>query len=187
MPLQPVRDLTSYVSAYAPLLAVLVAVGVGLTQLYLQSKHLSYLRYEKRYRVFQAIQRVLQDPKATSKASELLTALKKEGAEVSFLFGPEIKAFCKEVDEVLRTLGYSEERFGSIERTKEDTQEFVKAVARWSFLPGRAETLFRPYLQLYHKHCWLVRKAIAIHQWGDAREEVLIARYHQENDNAGLD
>jgi hypothetical protein len=60
----------------------------------------------------------------------------------------------------------------------------VKALARWSFLPSRAETLFRPYLQLYHKHRWLVRKAIAVYEWGDSREDALTIRYHQEKDNA---
>ena len=49
--------MTSYITAYAPLLAVFVAIGVALMQYYLQKQQLKQDLYDKRFRVFYAIQK----------------------------------------------------------------------------------------------------------------------------------
>src|SRR5664279_3805039 len=95
--------------------------GVGLMHYYLQRQHLKYNLYDKRFRVFSAIQKVLCAPKATSTAAPLLHDLERESAEVSFLFGPEFKSLVAEIDTVLRELRWDEHTTERSDRTREST------------------------------------------------------------------
>ena len=59
MPYQETRDLTSYISAYAPFVGVLVAIGVALMQFYLQREQAKQSLFDRRFTVYTAVERYL--------------------------------------------------------------------------------------------------------------------------------
>jgi hypothetical protein len=172
------RDWIAYLQAFAPSFAVLVAIGVAVMQAYLQRQHLKHDLYNKRFRVFSAIQQVLHDPKATTNAKDLLPSLQKETAELSFLFGQEIKDFRSEIDSVLRELRWQEHQIEGADHTVEDNKSFVMAVIHWDALSDKAERLFGRYLQLHHERSWFGRWTARVNRWMDADvPDKLASRY----------
>lgn len=59
MPPTPRRDFLGYLQALGPLIAASVAVGVGLMQWHLQRRHLKQNLFEKRWKVYTAVQEYL--------------------------------------------------------------------------------------------------------------------------------
>jgi hypothetical protein len=152
---------------------VLIALCVWLTQAYLQKQHLRQNLYDKRFRVFYAIQKVLREPDAPKKAKELLGQLEREAAEASFLFGPEIHVLLSDVDDVLRELRCADSAIESGGPSKDD----ISAILKWLALSARTETLFRPYLQLHHEQNWLARSIARANHWMDSADSLMKSRY----------
>jgi len=153
---QSALTFVDYAKAFGPFLAAIVAVGVGAMQYYLQRQQLRQNLYDKRFRVFYAIQKVLRHKHMTAEAPSLLSDLSQETAEVSFLFGPEIKDLVSEIDSALRELG----RQGHVQDDNpavEDNKTFATALVHWVALTNTAERLFVPYLQLHHDQSCLSR------------------------------
>lgn len=177
MPVQHMRWF-DFLAALAPSFGVIAAVYIGLMQAHLQRQNLKQNLYDKRFRVFYAIERVFCDPDATKKAKELLPELERETAEVSFLFGPEIKSLLSEIDAALRDLRWEEHARFETGQTAEDPIPFVNAVKMWDKLRMKTEMLFRPYLQLQQERNWLALLIARANHWIESADNVMRSRYN---------
>ena len=181
MPYQQTRDLTSYFSAYAPLLAVLVAVGVAFMQYYLQQEQWKLQMFVKRFEVYAAVRRFLSA--ALNSHGSLDSAeydrFVFETRPAKFMFGSDVASFINEIygsisqeDAVPGTYGKYVRRLEPDHLEAEG--DLTTAAMRWGF---RAEVAFGPYLQIHHDQSWLARFVARVNRWVDERPDVLKARY----------
>jgi hypothetical protein len=176
MPSQPVRDLTSYVSAYVPLLATLVAVGVGWMQYYVQRQHQRQNLFEKRFEIYRAVNALWSaalegHPLGVNRSAYLIFREKTKSAK--YLFGSDVQSLIRDFE------AYAPGEAPSVDMrfTELDSGE---AMQRLLELGNRTETVFEPYLRIYHDHCWIVRQFKRLNQWVDSRPDVLRTRYDED-------
>jgi hypothetical protein len=173
----PVRDLTSYVSAYAPLLATLVAVGVGLMQYYIQRQHQRQNLFEKRFEIYQAVRELwsaaIEGHPLGVKRSAYVSFRERTRA-AKYLFGPNVQLLIRDFE------AYAPAEDPSIDM-KFNELHSDGAMARLLELGDRTETVFQAYLQIHHEHCWVVRQSRRLQQWIDSRDDVLSTRYEGED------
>lgn len=177
MPTPHERDWIDYALAVAPFIAMVISIGVALTQAYLQRQSLKHDLYNKRYRVFKAVQEILTAPEFTKNAPQLVNNLRNETAEVTYLYGKEIGTLIYETETVLREITWAEQVFNNPARTKEEEKAFATAIVHWVALNPKAERMFRPYLQLYHEQSLFSRIAARLNAWIDSAPETLAKRY----------
>ena len=181
MPYQQTRDLTSYISAYAPLLVVLVAVGVALMQYYLQRQQWKQQMFAKRFEVYAAVNRLLS---AALNSNGLLDSAEYdrfvfETRPAKFMFGSDVASFINEIYGSISQQDAVPGKYGKyVRRLELDDLEgegdLTAAIMRWGF---KAEVAFHPYLQLHHDQSWLARFVARVNRWVDERPDVLKARY----------
>lgn len=181
MPCEQARDLTSYITAYAPLLAVFVAIGVALMQYYLQKQQLKQDLYDKRFRVFYAIQKVLSQPEVPPDPSRFLTDLERETAEAGFLFSHEIKYLIQEIGSTLNALSHAYvQRTAPVPQPDAGTHEYSDIEAKFYIsLPVKVERFFAPYLQLYHEQGWFAWCKARAEGWMETEDTRLNSRYRR--------
>ena len=181
MPYQQARDLTSYISAYAPLLAVLVAVGVALMQYYLQRKQWEQQMFAKRFEVYAAVGRFLSA--ALNSHGRLDSAeydrFVFEIRPAKFMFGSDVATFIHEINGAISQEDAVPGTYGKyVRRLEPDDLEgegdLTTAIMRWGF---RAEVAFGPYLQIHHDQSWLARFVARVDRWVDERPHILKSRY----------
>jgi hypothetical protein len=206
MPSQPVRDLTSYISAYAPVLAALVAVGVGIMQYYIQRQHLKQNLFEKRHKVYTATQKFIRavlDNNGTPLEGNLVEEFLDETAHSAFLFGREVSSWLNTIAAKAIDLGLTKskidhyvdlhDRFqaGCVEVPKTEEIELptllkshVEGIGWMGAKRGELNQVFQPYLQLYHEGNGLTRFVAAADAWVESRSATLDRRYDEAKDNA---
>jgi hypothetical protein len=177
MPYQETRDLTSYISAYAPLVGVLVAIGVALMQFYLQREQAKQSLFDKRFTVYTAVEAYLHSLLSTpydGKEEESAAYKKKQyrrfvrdTRQVEFLFGPEVVRFIeesKQLDSVLSTHPEGDDDWADAMLTVVD-KTIVDLVE-----------VFRPYLQLHYEESWPARLFARINRWVDDEPALMASR-----------
>jgi len=140
------RDWIDLLEAFGPLTAVVVALIVGVTQLWLQKKQLSQELFDKRYVVYRAIQEfILRVVAAKGKLNrESVDAFRLSTAHSEFLFRRDVMDFIEEV------LGRSADLL-ILEMNTDDPEvaESYKALMAWMETAVDVQNkVFRPYLHL---------------------------------------
>lgn len=194
MPHYHQKDVFDYIAAIVPLLAVLVAIGVGWVQFRIQKKQLQQDVFEKRFVVYSATRTLLVDllrPEGPSDA-DVLSRFIEETAHCEFLFGKDvvdlreriIKTASRElgIRAVIGGVGnddFQEYRVCVEELLSDadpspssDETTFTKQLET---IQEQVNGVFHRYLQLHNDRNWLVRFIDRLNQWVDGREDVLAA------------
>jgi hypothetical protein len=174
VPSQHVRDLTDYIAAYAPLIAVLVAVGLGIVQAYLQRQRLKQDLYEKRYSVYSSVidfWHYLVESRASGQAKlqtiERRNQFYSQIRHAKFLFGRDVITFLEEYHALAAQLqdAATAQRYGP-DRSPEGAQEVNRLYDKLTLFAGiKNEEVFRPYLQLYQAKGWFARWKSHLDHW----------------------
>jgi hypothetical protein len=152
---QQARDLTSYVSAYAPLMGVLATIAVALMQYYLQRQKAKQDLFEKRFDIFTVLKGYLSavTTQDNEYKNEHFQRFSLATSQAQFLFGPEVLRF---IDD-FRALDVERE-YGE----RDESEATLELVRRWS---DEIEEVFRPYLQIHQEKSWLARFAARVNRW----------------------
>jgi hypothetical protein len=157
MPLQHARDWVDFLEAIGPLVAVLVAIGVGLTQSYLQRQQLKQDLFEKRFAIYAFVKEYLTG--AVLGDRELNPNFVNKTRPAEFLFGPEVLTFIDEAHTLAMTLASHREE------DDEWAEATLKGVERTAY--DEFERVFRPYLQLHQEESWIARLMARLNRWID--------------------
>lgn len=166
------RDSIDILTAFAPLLAVLVALGVGFTQAYLQRQHLKQQLFEKRFEVYSAVRAFLSvalqshDSGFDARDYRMFTSKIKPA---KYLFGSDVRQLIREVTCLLECEEDGDGRFAFLEA---DPHIAFGALLN---LGHRTEVTFGPYLQLYDETWLLSRWKSRVDKWMEAAD-ILIAK-----------
>jgi len=172
MPTYHTRDWIDILAAFAPVVAVFVAVGVGLMQLYLQRQQWKQNLYDKRYVVYDAVKEYM---------SAVWCAYGKQGIDdywrfrqatdsTKFLFGPIVTAFVDHVHEIGEN---TVNKMCAVERwqnaydgqpTPDNLSQLTTAkaaldseISQLRDMLSNLDPLFGPYLQLHRELPWYAR------------------------------
>src|ERR1017187_3758 len=199
MPHTCAKDWIDVLAALAPAVAVLVAIGIGAFQLYLQRQQVNQDLFQKRFTIYTATREFLTDfievPSETfgqvqAQAEVVIDRFLEKTAHVSFLFGDEIVHAREGM--ICTALFIAHYGAGLTSSMPNKYATYRDAVDRMITEPAEAVTeeragdraqlerhradvnsLFSPYLQLYEKRNQLLRLVDAITWWVDSREDVL--------------
>lgn len=163
---QQARDLTSYVSAYAPLMGVLATIAVALMQYYLQRERAKQDLFAKRFEIFTVVREYLsavttQDTEYKRKHFQRFSLAT---GQAQFLFGPEVLRFIDDFQALDRERGYGEQ---------DESEATLELVRRWM---DEIEDVFRPYLQIHQEKSWLARFAARVNRWVDEAPDRMAIR-----------
>jgi hypothetical protein len=179
------RDLTSYVAAYAPLLAVCVAVAVALMQYYLQRETHKQAMFEKRFDIYNAADNFIADVinRNCEPDRDSYREFLRLTAPAPFFFGADVLealAWIKDISGRLATESDVPVIGSSSGQTEAQRQAFggLRAAAvmiEWD----ERRVVFHPYLRLHHDQPWYTRAIAKIDEWMNAAERTTKARYSE--------
>ena len=176
------RDWIDYLQALAPSIAVVVAIGVGVMQAYLQRQHLKQQLFEKRYMVFESV----------SLAVGILTGLNAfdpsrihrfpgDVVNAAYLFGKDINEFIRRLIALSRKHVRAYRIAGAEHYDNLDyalVGQELKTILHELFGSGATICdVFRPYLVLHHETPWIYRLFVRINRWVDDMPTTLDSRY----------
>jgi hypothetical protein len=199
MPPTPHRDFLGYLQALGPLIAACAAVGVGVTQWLLQKQHLKQNLFDKRYKVYAAIDTFLTSVINVDGAMDgkAVRALRFETAHAEFLFGKDVIDFIGMIFQHSMDLAVIKaridrhvaeyHRFRSGESSTFDVPEgellteLTKSHAQlmeWIITAQvQCNEVFRSDLLLHHERPWYSRLKVALDHWIESADVLLKSRY----------
>jgi hypothetical protein len=176
------KDWIDILAAFAPLLAVLVAVGVALMQYYLQRQQLKQDLFDKRFNVYRAVMDLTKDIIGNDDpmTQDYMQKFQLETAPSGFLFGRNVGEFMKDLSErYLRIFLLQLDQRRYIEHGEgafvSNHQLFTLKAEFHQFLVLNLSAPFAPYLQLHHDKNWFARLKARIDRWMD--EDPLLSRH----------
>jgi hypothetical protein len=147
----PHRDWIDLLEAFGPLIAVVVALIVGFTQLHLQRQQWDQSVYEMRHKVFRSVSnywRVLIEKKGAPSIGDrqrFLAAI----SHARFLFGPDVVTFLEDYYAVTET--YCETlRPSFFAKQNVDALSAAEAQEQLGLFAGlKRDEVFEPYLRIF--------------------------------------
>jgi hypothetical protein len=169
MPPAPHRDFLGYLQALGPLIAASVAVGVGLTQFYLQRQKYKQDLFDRRFKVYSATWDfiVLAIKSRTTGLLEDSKVAKffDDTKPGKFLFGSDVTMFL-EGDLTGNLTDYRDETGQLSWRiTLKPDEPLLSLIIRWGV---QIDKVFGPYLRLHHDQSWPTRLKARIDRWMDS-------------------
>jgi hypothetical protein len=165
------RDWIDYLVAFAPLIAIFVAIGVALMQAYLQRQQLKQNLYDRRFNVRQGVldlyyhnvsAELSNDPQfSLTFYTTFQHALNLFGSDViDYIksFGAQLREL-HERDDALRQAAMKGQVSDQLERERNDLYNAVNKEL------VRMNSVFDPYLQLYSDQGWFTRLAHRMDWW----------------------
>ena len=171
MPPTPQRDFLGYLQALGPLIAALVAVGVGLMQWHLQKEHLKQQMFAKRFLVYSAVRRfvsaVIKIQGTVDERESGIFLLETKSAKV--LFGSDVTTFINEIERAIphethQVPGRYEIVHYVSPTGPGDAGDPLTIFIDWGH---RVEVVFLPYLKLHHDQSWLRRLTTCLNRFVD--------------------
>jgi hypothetical protein len=164
MPPTPHRDFLGYLQSLGPLIAALVAVGVGLMQRNLQKQNLKQNLYTLRHGVYRSVAhywRILIQSSAVPPIPDKQQFFDSI-SHATFLFGPEVVTFLEDYYAVTEKYCLAFQRFCSEQRLQLPTDalaaDFADVEKQLNYFAGpRAVEVFGPYLNLGRDLPWYAR------------------------------
>lgn len=174
MPSPHTRDLTDYAVAFAPFLAVLVAISVAAMQYYLQKQHLKQQLFERRFQVYSAVREFLSHALRgyAPLDNDAYQRFYLETRPAKFLFGSDVADFIREIR---NGISHEENDGGAIVRYVEpddadNPDDPLTTLMKWGH---QAEVTFGRYLRVHHDRWWLARLKARLDEWMESEERVM--------------
>ena len=179
------RDWIDYLVAFAPFMAICVAVSVALMQAHLQRLNLQLALYDRRFTIRQHVLQYYGTTYTQDRPiePEVFAAIRLTAQHAQNLFGSDVTDFLKQCDDNMIKADQKRQECNTANMTGNLTEELKKQYTEAMAASFRDRlqitAVFKPYLNLHQDESWLARFVTRLNRWvnQDVPAELKSGRY----------